>query len=96
MAADSVRVGSTWGRWTVLRHAAPAPRYGAGFARARVHVRCVCGHETDVWVCDLQASNGTRGCRSVVCRARFEAAQQLRMRFEALLSDFLTGGRDGG
>lgn len=85
---ERVELGSKWGRWTVVRRATPAPRYGARYARARVHVRCVCGRTAIAWVCDLQAAN-TSGCRSATCRARFAAAEDLRARLETVIREFL-------
>lgn len=64
-------VGTSWGRWTVVRACAPAQRYGEPFARQRVMVRCRCGTERAVFVVDLQAGK-TAGCR--VCVARCRAA----------------------
>lgn len=61
------KTGSTWGRWTIIGRARPAKRYGETYARARVVVRCVCGREQPVFVCDLR-SGRTAGCRSRRCQ----------------------------
>lgn len=91
MSGDRIEVGSKWGRWTVVKYVAPAQRYGS-YSRARVRVRCVCGHEQPVFVCDLQ-SEKTSGCRRAACRSRWSAATDLRKRvieqLDETISDFL-------
>lgn len=76
MSRRRVEVGSIWGRWEVVRRAAPAQRYREPGTRARVLVRCVCGLEQLVFVCDLQ-SRKTRGCTSLRCRMRWETRREL-------------------
>lgn len=73
----SIEIGSTWGRWTVVKHAPPARRYGESGTRARVVVRCVCGTERPVFASDLQ-SGKTRGCRSHECLWRWRHAGEPR------------------
>ena len=57
-----------------MRMATPAKR---DCMRARVLVRCACGHEQLAWCQEIEADR-TTGCRSRVCKARFEAAEELR------------------
>lgn len=77
-----IEVGSKWGRWTVIKHASPAPRYGEPGARARVVVRCVCGASQTAFENDLR-SKKSGGCRSAKCSAKHEAAEALREHLRA-------------
>lgn len=86
--SDQIEMGSTWGRWTVVKRIAPAQRYGTSYMRARVRVRCVCGEEKPVFVCDLR-SGKTAGCRSRRCQDRYVAAKALRARLDQVIADFL-------
>lgn len=92
-------IGKTYGRWIVTRSANPARRYGEGYLRARVWVKCKCGREQIVFVSDLR-SNKTSGCRSLGCLQRWRAAAEIRGRLgefnrevESAIERFL-GGRD--
>lgn len=80
--SSRLEVGSKWGRWTVVKHASPAQRYGEPGARARVVVRCVCGASQTMWENDLR-SRKSGGCRSAKCAAKHEAAEALREHLRA-------------
>ncbi|MGE0785992.1 MAG: hypothetical protein AB7S26_09915 [Sandaracinaceae bacterium] len=73
-----------------MKRAAPAARYGESGTRARVYVRCVCGHEQTVFVNDLQAGKSS-GCRKGSCSARWTAVTQLRAYLDAAIDAFLEG-----
>ncbi len=100
MAGDRVKLGSEWGRWTVVSYASPGRRSGDTYLRPRVLVRCVCRAERLAFEVDLKRGR-TLGCRSARCRARWEASRalldHLRGRVaeaEAAVVSFLEGGDD--
>lgn len=73
----------------MLKRVAPAQRYSEPGLRSRVHVRCVCGHEQDVFESDLR-SGKTGGCKTGACSARWHAAEQLRAEFRDMVTDMRT------
>lgn len=75
-----------YGRWTVIRAAAPAQQGSETYQRRRVIVRCVCGTERAMFVVKLVAGS-TGGCRA--CAGRARAADRVRLLLAQL-------GRVGG
>lgn len=63
----TVPVGTYWGRWCIVREAAPEMRAGRKGSITRVLARCCCGDERVVWWEDLRAHRST-GCHRGRCR----------------------------
>jgi hypothetical protein len=81
-----VVVGQTYGRWTVLKLAAPLKRAQSDTGmQSRAVTRCVCGHEQVSWLKDLELGRSA-GCRSLKCRARYEALGELDGAIDRLLA----------
>lgn len=79
-------------RWTVIRESSPAKRRPSDDGlRRRVLVECVCKWRAVLWLQDIQQGLST-GCRSSRCRARHEAAVELR----AQLTERAESARDAG
>lgn len=97
--AGELAEGSVFGRWTVVKRVAPAKRSSETYARARVLVRCACGHQQHVFLADLQGGK-TRGCKSFRCLIRWEGAREVQRAIGELLAAGAgassAGGRDGG
>jgi hypothetical protein len=84
--------GERYGRWTVVRHSSPAKAHDSDEGvRARVYVRCVCGHEQTSFAHYLRRGESS-GCKARSCKARWEAAQALTKRFEVWMSEWLRSG----
>jgi hypothetical protein len=67
----------TYGRWTVIRAAAPEQRRPSSPAkRARALVVCVCGYRKIVWQDDLHEGRST-GCESRRCMVRYQVVDEL-------------------
>lgn len=63
---------SRWGRWQVVR-----PGASDSLGRSRSVVRCICGSEALVLNHALKKNN-TTGCRSALCRKKWEDANKPR------------------
>lgn len=75
------------GRWTIVSRAKSLPRRpGRPCLRARVHVRCVCNHESTVWLEDIEQGR-SGGCRSRSCHARFLASRNMRALLTGWIAD---------
>lgn len=92
--ADRIETGTTFGRWTVVRRAAPARRSSAeSYDRARVVVKCVCGRERYAFEVDLRSAR-TRGCSSSKCAAKWDAVQGIREVMAGAIAAYLTAQHD--
>lgn len=89
-----VQVGQQFGRWTVVRHAAPK-RDSEGKRRSRATVRCVCGAEAVLYERSLKAGRAS-GCPSVECYRRNQSADELDPLLEAAKREALDRYRKGG
>jgi len=69
-----VQVGERFGRYKVVRHAAPT--LTSGGLRATVTVECVCGHENVVLEAELKRGRSA-GCSSKSCYWRWHHGGEL-------------------
>lgn len=83
MASDRVSIGDRFGRWTVIRHAAPKAN------RRACMVRCRCGAERVIQERRL-TSGQSKGCRSSDC---YQEAASLELAIGVLREELEGAGR---